>query len=142
MKIQTLLQIAALLQASVALLNLGLIHILKWKPDLERMSLLVREVFQIHVWFISITLFIFAALTWRFAPELSTGSMEIYRWLAVAIGIFWGIRAVLQFTWYSSSHWKGQAGRTIIHILLISTYGGFALTYLYAALGGRYGCLF
>jgi len=50
------LHAAALAQLAVAILNLFLIRIMKWKPDLERAPLIIREVFRIHVVFISITL--------------------------------------------------------------------------------------
>ena len=43
----------------------------------------------------------FAVLTWRFAREMATGTIPIAVWLAAAIGIFWGIRAVMQWTYYS-----------------------------------------
>ena len=56
------LRAAAIAQFAVAILNLFLIRIMNWKPDLDRMPLLIREVFQIHVVFISITLSIFAFL--------------------------------------------------------------------------------
>ena len=55
------LRVAALAQFAVAILNLFLIRIMKWKPDLERAPLIIREVFRIHVVFISITLSIFGA---------------------------------------------------------------------------------
>ena len=54
------LRAAAIAQFTVAILNLFLIRIMKWKPDLDRAPLLIREVFHIHVIFISITLSIFA----------------------------------------------------------------------------------
>ena len=63
---------AATGQAAVALLNLNLTRILGWKTEVSRMSPLVREVFQIHTWFISLTLMIFAILTWRFGPIMVT----------------------------------------------------------------------
>ena len=66
------LRAAALTQLAVAILNLFLVRIMKWKPDLDRAPLLVREVFRIHIVFISITLSIFAVLTWRFAHEIAS----------------------------------------------------------------------
>src|SRR5438067_2431420 len=81
-----LLRAAALAQLAVAFLNLFLIRIMKWKPDLDRAPLLIREVFRIHVVFISITLSIFAALTWRFAHEMARAGSPLAIWLAVAIG--------------------------------------------------------
>ena len=127
------LQIAAALQLAIAILNLFLVRVLNWKEDLARQPLLLREVFQVHAWFISLTLLIFATITWRFADELALGSHEFCRWLAAGVGIFWGIRFVLQFAYYSASHWRGRAARTLIHLALLVTYGGFAAIYFTAA---------
>ena len=135
MKLQMLLQFAAMLQLAIAVLNLFLVPLLKWREDLERMPLLLREVFQVHAWFISITLTIFAAMTWRFAFEMAGGADRVCQWLTAGIGIFWAIRAVLQATYYSSSHWRGQLGRTLAHIGLLIVYGVFATVYLWTALG-------
>ena len=130
----TALQAVAGLQLGIAVLNLFLIPLLKWKSDLERVSLLLREVFQVHVWFISITLAIFGVITLRFADELACGSNTLGRWFGAAIGLFWMIRTVLQVTYYSASHWRGQKGRTAAHVLLSITYGCFAAVYLCTAL--------
>jgi hypothetical protein len=131
-----LLQITAAIQLAIALLNLFLIRLLKWKEDLERMPLLLREVFQVHVWFISITLFLFATMTWRFAPEIASRANPVCQWLAAGSGLFWAIRTVLQVTYYSSDHWRGKPGRTFVHILLLLIYGGLASLYLWSAIGG------
>jgi len=128
-----LLQTAAALQLAVALLNLFLVPLLEWKDDLARAPLLLREVFQVHAWFISVTLAIFGLITWRFAGELATRANAIGVWLAAGVGIFWAIRTVLQVAYYSSSHWRGQFGRTVIHIVLLFVYGGLAAIYLWAA---------
>jgi len=125
--------LAATGQFCVAVLNLSLVRIMGWKEDLARVSVLVREVFNIHVLFISITLAIFAALTFRFARDMSMGSEPIYRWVACSIGTFWAIRAVLQVTHYSSSHWRGIPSRTVVHIILLIVYPAFAAVYFAAA---------
>jgi hypothetical protein len=123
----------ALGQVCVALLNLNLVRILGWKSELEAMPLLVREVFKIHTWFISLTLLIFAVLTWRFGPVMARGDDEVARWLAAAIGIFWGIRAVLQVAHYSASHWRGNGARSVVHFFLLTVYAAWAV--LYAGVG-------
>src|ERR1051325_8729655 len=128
-----LLRTVALLQLAVALLNLFLVPLLKWREALLRAPLLLREVFQVHAWFISITLTLFAAITFRFAGEFALRGNPVANWLAAGIGMFWLIRAVLQIAYYSASHWRGQIGRTIIHIALLFTYGGMAAVYLCAA---------
>jgi hypothetical protein len=127
------LLLAAAGQFSIAILNLFLVRIMHWEEDLAGLPLLVREVFQIHKWFISITLIIFVALTFRFAGEIAAGSELVYRWIAWSIGAFWAIRATLQVTYYSSSHWRGIASRTAVHIILLIAYSGCAAIYFIAA---------
>ena len=136
MTLRGLLLLAGILQFGIAGLNLFLAPLLKWEADLARAPLLLREVFQVHVWFISITLAIFATITMRFSLEMIQGTNAAARWLAGGIGIFWGIRAILQITYYSASHWRGKRDRTFIHIGLLAVYGGFAMVYLLAAFGG------
>jgi hypothetical protein len=128
------IQIVATMQIGIAVLNLFLVRLLKWEEDVARMPLLLREVFYVHAWFISTTLGIFAAMSWRFAADMAGGD-EVCCWLAAGIGIFWTIRTVMQVGWYSSSHWRGQTGRTVAHVVLLIVYGGFAGTYLWAAFG-------
>jgi uncharacterized membrane protein YidH (DUF202 family) len=123
----------ALAQFAIVILNLFLIRIMEWKPDLDRMPLLIREVFRIHVVFISITLLIFGALTWRFAPEIARTASPLAIWLAVAIGLFWFVRSIMQWLHYSASHWRGNTLRTAVHWALFLGYGAMATVYLAAA---------
>jgi hypothetical protein len=127
------LRVVALAQFAVAIMNLFLIRMMKWKPDLERAPLIIREVFRIHVVFISITLSIFGALTWRFAHEIAHAASPLAIWLAVAIGLFWLVRSAMQWTHYSASHWRGDLLRTVIHWALFLGYGAMATVYLTAA---------
>src|SRR5262245_8061995 len=131
------LQSAAALQLCIAALNLFLVPLLKWREELARMPLLLREVFHVHAWFISITLGIFAALTWRFASELVAGGNPVCCWLAGGKGIFWGIPTVLHAHYYSIIRWRRQTGRTFVHAGLLVLYGGFAAAYAWVAFGGN-----
>jgi hypothetical protein len=130
------LGLAALAQLGVAILNLWLIPIMKWQTDLRRMPLLIREVFRIHCVFISITLSIFAVLTWQFANDIASGANQLAIWLAFAIGAFWLIRSAMQWLYYNPSHWRGNFARTVIHWLLFLGYGALATVYFTAAVGG------
>lgn len=130
------LRIAAAVQLGVAVLNLFLVRIMKWEPDLARTPLLIREVFRIHVHFISITLVIFGVLTWRFAGDLARGANPLGIWLAIGIALFWGARSIMQWLHYSAEHWRGDAIRTAIHWALFLGYGAIATTYAAAALEG------
>ena len=133
MTLSALLRFAAAAQLAIALINLFLVRLLGWKADLDRMPLLLREVFHVHCWFISITLGIFGVTTLRFAEAMAASSNEACRWLTAGIGIFWAIRTMLQVTYYSGSHWHGRPVRTAMHIALLATYGGLALVYSLSA---------
>ena len=107
---------------------------MKWKPDLERAPLIIREVFRIHVVFISITLSIFGALTWRFTHEIARASNPLTIWLAVAIGLFWidSLRhamAALQLEPLA----RAMRCELVIHWALFLGYGAMAAIYLAAA---------
>ena len=131
--LETALRAVALAQFAVAILNLFLIRIMKWEPDLERAPLLIGEVFRIHVVFISITLSIFGTLTWRFAPEVANAASPLAIWLTVAIGLFWLVRSAMQWLHYSASHWHGNSLRTLIHWTLFLGYGAMAFVYFVAS---------
>ncbi|CAN5161054.1 hypothetical protein BH23VER1_BH23VER1_03470 [soil metagenome] len=127
---------AAVGQLVLAAINLRLVKILGWEEDLRSMSLLVREVFHVHKWFISITLVIFAVLTLRFPGDLAGGS-ELGRWLAGCIGAFWGIRTWMQWAYYSPSHRRESSARMAVHWALTICYGGAAMAYLCGAFFGE-----
>jgi len=134
--LELFLRLAALAQLGVAVLNLFLVRIMKWEGDLITAPLLIREVFQIHIYFISITLAIFGVLTWRFAGEFATAAHPLSIWLALGIGAFWAVRSVMQWSHYSRVHWRGDKVRTAIHWMLFLGYGAFAAVYFTAASRG------
>jgi len=131
--LEWLLRAAGAAQLTVAVVNLKTVRLLKWREPLERMPPLLREVFWVHTWFVSLVLGIFAVMTWRFGSEMAGGSNAACAWLAAAIGIVWGLRTVIQVAYYSPAHWRGHTGRTLIHIFLFVVYGGMSVTYLIAA---------
>ncbi len=134
--LEWLLIAAAVGQLIIAVINLRLIKLLGWEDDLANMSLLVREVFHVHKWFISIIMVIFAVLTLRFPGDLAGGS-ELGRWLAGAIGAFWGIRTWMQWGFYSACHRHESRGKLAVHWTLTICYGGAALAYLCGAFFGE-----
>jgi hypothetical protein len=131
--LELFLRIVAVAQIGLAMLSLCLARVLDWKADIARMSLLVRQVFEIHGWFIALTLVIWGVLTWQFAPEMAAHATALSRWLCAAIGFFWGLRTVLQWTHYSSAHWRGNTPRTVIHWTLTFGYAAWAIVYFTAA---------
>lgn len=133
--IQALLYGCALGQLFVAGLNLCLPRILDWREPLAAMPLLVRQVFHMHSFFISMTCAAFAVMT---AWVVVDGGAHA-RVVAGCIGSFWLLRTLAQVFYYSSEHWRGQRSETVIHFVLLMAYGGMAALYLWVAAGAAVG---
>jgi hypothetical protein len=125
---------AAVLQLAIAVLGTQLTRILDWRPHLEAMPLLIRQVFLVHSAFISLTLVLFATWTGLIvfgnSPDGPGAPRDaLARSVLLGIALFWGVRAIIQVAYYSPSLWRGQRGRTIIHVVLLVIYTGFGATY-------------
>jgi hypothetical protein len=131
--LDVLLRLAAGGQIFIAFLGPMIPRLLNWREAIQRMPLLVREVFWIHTLFIGLTCGIFSILTWVFAQDIAHPAHDMMRWFAFAVGLFWAIRCVMQWTYYSPSHWRGLLDKTVAHWALFLGYGAFAITYLIAA---------
>lgn len=129
-----LLRLASAGQIIIAILATRMARLLHWEEDIARMPLLLREVFRIHGFFLSFTLTLFSVLTWRFAPDLAGGGQPLASWLAGGIGLFWSIRTVFQWTFYSHDHWRGKPRETALHWTLTLIYGSWAALYWWCAL--------
>ncbi len=132
--LELLLRAAGLMQIALAVLSFFLPTIMKWQADIARMPLLLRDVFVIHSWFITLTLVIWGVLTWRFAPVMVREPSDLSRWVCGAIAVFWGIRCVLQWLHYSPKHWRGIPSRTVIHWTLFVGYAVWTGIYILGAM--------
>lgn len=110
------------------LVFLGLAHIafprrFGWKDELQNVSLLTRQIFYVHHFFVAlvVTLQGFLCLFW--ARELLAPS-QLARLLLAGLVIFWALRWVFQFFVYDKRLWRGDTFNTRVHILfsLLWTY--------------------
>ncbi|MCQ4207410.1 hypothetical protein [Streptomyces longispororuber] len=103
----------------VALIVMGLVHaalprILGWPADLRASSLLTRQVSYAHLFFIALTCTLLGALPFAFAPALLTGA-PLPTFLLCAQTLFWGLRWIMQFAYFSPRLWRGDRLRTAGH---------------------------
>ena len=114
----------------IALIILGLLHIIfpwyfNWKTELERLSLVNRQLMQVHTFFIAIVVLLIGLLCLSSAQEII--ATPLGRTLSLGLAIFWTLRLLIQFFGFSPNLWKGKKFETTIHIL----FSGF-WTYLSA----------
>lgn len=109
------------------LLLLGLLHIIfpryfKWKTELAPLSLINRQLMEVHTFFIALVVLLMGLLC------LTTTSADwktpMGRLIAIGFATFWIIRLVFQFLYYSPALWRGKRFETIVHV-------GFSLLWIY-----------
>lgn len=105
----------------VALILLALGHIVlprwcNWAEELAPLSLLNRQLMQVHTFFIALIVLMFGALTFFFTDDLLSKSKLAQATLA-GFTLFWAIRLVFQFFVYDTTLWRGKRFETIVHIL-------------------------
>ncbi|MFF4019935.1 hypothetical protein [Streptomyces sp. NPDC001843] len=106
----------------VALIGMGLLHvvlprILGWPDDLGNTSLLTRQVSYAHLFFIGLTCVLLGALPLAFARELLSGD-PLPTVLLCGQTLFWGLRWVMEFAYFSPRLWRGHRLRTAGHVAL------------------------
>ena len=93
------------------LMVLALIHIIfpkyfNWKIELKSLSLINRQMMEVHTFFIALMVFLIGILCYFSSKELIETSLG--KTISLGLGIFWGARLAIQFFWYSSELWKGK----------------------------------
>ncbi|MFC9673625.1 MULTISPECIES: hypothetical protein [unclassified Streptomyces] len=106
----------------LALIVMGLVHtalprILGWPGDLRASSLLTRQVSYAHLVFIALTCALLGTLPLAFAPDLLTGA-PLPTFLLCAQTLFWGLRWIMEFAYFSPRLWRGHRLRTGGHVAL------------------------
>ncbi|MGJ4786817.1 hypothetical protein EHQ52_10770 [Leptospira koniambonensis] len=102
------------------LISLASVHVIfpryfQWKKELSSLSLINRQMFYVHTFFIVLTVFLMGLLCVTSSSELI--HTELGRKISFGLFIFWGIRALIQFFGYSSELWKGKKLETTVHIV-------------------------
>ncbi len=113
------------------LLTLGLAHSMfaryfKWREELARLSLLTRQIFLVHCFFIALLLVMIGVCS-LFYTDALLASGTLSRVLLTGLVVFWLSRLVFQFLVYDPAIWRGRPFYTIMHIV-------FSIFWIYAVL--------
>jgi amino acid permease len=120
------LWLAALVQIAIASANFVLPRKLEYRKNLARVSPIIRQVFLVHSGYIVAILIFFAALTFGFASDLSSGR-GLGRFLAAFIALFWSCRIPLQLFYYDPTVRRAnRLGDVAITVALVFVAGAYA----------------
>jgi steroid 5-alpha reductase family enzyme len=125
------LRIAGAMILALAALNLGFPKRLGWREELQRVSLLTRQVFAVHAAFIILLLVLIGVLSLVFADALVDGT-RLGRVILTGLAVFWGARLVTQLFVYDRAIWQGDRFRTAMHVAFTWVWSYFVFVYVYA----------
>lgn len=119
------LQVTGVLLIALALFHVVFPKQFNWKNELAGLSLINRQMMQVHTFFIALVVLLMGLLCVTSSTELQ--ETVLGRKICWGLAVFWFFRWVIQFKGYSAELWKGKRKETTIHILF-----GFLWTYITA----------
>lgn len=108
------LRTVGVLMALLACVNLFVPGRFNWREELSRVSLLNRQIFQAHTFFIVVIIVLMSALFLTCAEALLEPT-RLSRALLGGLTIFWGLRMLMQWFFYSPRVWRGNRLHTVMH---------------------------
>jgi hypothetical protein len=108
------LRIVGVLMALLVVVNLFVPGRLRWREETARLSLVNRQIFQVHSIFIVLTLALFSALLLT-SSETLLQPTRLSRAVLIGLTIFWGARMLVQWFFYSPDIWRGNRFNTVMH---------------------------
>ena len=126
------LRLVGVFLGALAVMNLFLPRYFGWREELSRVSLLTRQIFEVHGIFIILILAMFSALLLTSADALLERT-RLARAILLGLTIFWSARLAMQWFYYSPGVWRGHRLHTTMHYLLSA-----AWVYLTAVFGAAF----
>jgi len=121
--------------AGALLLVLAAAHVFfpkrfQWREELSRLSLLNRQIFLVHCFFICLMLVLMGSLSAFYTDALLQPS-PLARLVLFGLTLFWGLRLLVQLFVYDRELWRGNRFNTVAHFLFTGLW-----SYCTAAYGG------
>lgn len=107
------LQIIGTLFMLLAFVHVGFPRYFDWKQQLASLSLINRQMMQVHTFFIAFVVFLIGLLCLTSPDELI--GTPLGRRICLGLGVFWSIRAIVQWLFYSPELWRSKRFETSMH---------------------------
>jgi hypothetical protein len=136
--IELQLRLVGALLLGVAALGVAVHRHFGWGDEIQRLTLLTRQVFLIHSAFVTLVLAMLGAMLLTVAPALLEPG-PLPRAVLIGLIVMWTARLLAQWFFYDPSLWRGDRFRTFMHVLFSVLYAYFVATFalaLYAHTNG------
>jgi hypothetical protein len=119
------------------LIALSLMHIVipkyfKWQKELAPLSLITRQIFYVHTFFIAFIVLLMGLLCINYSSELAHDPFG--RVISLGLFGFWLTRLVFQFLVYSPDVWRGKRFETVMHVVFALTWTYFTSVFFFSYL--------
>jgi hypothetical protein len=122
------LRVVGVLLVLLVLVNVLVPRRFHWRREMASLSLVNRQIFEVHAIFIGLTLAMFAALLLTCAPALVEPT-TLARAVLGGLTVFWFLRLLMQWFYYSPRLWRGQRFNTTMHLVFTATWVYFTATF-------------
>jgi hypothetical protein len=126
------LKIIGILLILLALLHFYFPKYFDWKRDFRSVSLINRQMFYVHSFFIAFVVFLMGVLCLTSTQDLLTSPLGKH--ICFGLGLFWAVRLFIQFFGYSSKLWRGKKVETGVHVLFSVFWMYFSAVFIYVYL--------
>ena len=123
------LRLVGVVMASLVVVNLMVPGRFHWREEMSRLSLVNRQIFQAHSVFLVLTLALFSALLLTCGTALLEPT-RLSRAVLFGLTVFWGLRMLMQWYFYSPLIWRGHRFNTVMHYVF-----SFVWVYVTAVFG-------
>lgn len=131
MNISLNLRIAGSLMLLLAGLHAGFPKRFSWREELSRLSLLNRQIFVVHCFFIVLVISMIGALS-LFWPSTLLEPGTLARIVLSGLVVFWLARLFIQFFVYDARLWRGNHFNTAMHVLFSLMWAYYVFVYAFA----------
>jgi hypothetical protein len=104
----------------------------RWREELNRLSLLNRQIFVVHTLFVVLILVLVGSLL-LFHGGTILRSGELGRVIYLGLGVFWAARLAVQLWYYDRTLWQGDTAKTGLHALISLLCGYFTAVFAWAS---------
>jgi hypothetical protein len=122
------LRIFGVLMVLLVLVNVFAPRRFHWRREMASLSLVNRQIFEVHAIFIGVMLAMFSALLLTCAPALCEPT-TLARAILGGLTAFWFLRLLMQWFYYSPKLWRGKPFNTAMHLMFTAAWVYFTATF-------------
>ena len=122
------LRVAGASHLLLAIAHIPISRHLGWKADIRSASLLTRQVFWVHCFFVCLVLTLMGALA-VYDPLTLVARSQLGLYVTGGITLFWTVRLFCQWFVYDSTLWRGKRFETTIHVLFTAIWMFYVAVY-------------